>query len=111
MKLESLEEHSECPSEKLLVLLAGQWTLKILWVLSNYGPTRFGQLKRKINGVSAKVLTERLRKLEEEEIIYRDYKPTIPPQVTYGLADKGKDLAQVLMLIDKVAQKWQKVSY
>ena len=58
---------------------------------------------------SAKVLTEQLRKLEGEEIIYRDYKPTIPPQVTYGLANKGKDLAQVLSLIDKVAQKWQKV--
>lgn len=106
----SLEEHSECPSEKLLGLLAGQWTLKILWVLGNNGPTRFGKLKRKIDGISAKVLTERLRKLEEEAIIYRDYKPTIPPQVTYGLASKGKDLAEVLALIDKVAQKWQKAS-
>ena len=105
-----LEEHLECPSEKLLVLLAGQWTLKILWVLSNNGPTRFGKLRCKIDGISAKVLTERLRKLEGEEIIYRDYKATIPPQVTYGLADKGKDLTQVVMLIDKVAQKWQKVS-
>ena len=106
----SLEEHLECPSEKLLSLLAGQWTLKILWVLSNNGPSRFGELKRRVNGVSAKVLTERLRKLEGEEIIYRDYKPTIPPQVTYSLANKGKDLAQVLSLIDKVAQKWQEVS-
>ena len=106
----SLEEHLECPSEKLLILLAGPWTLKILWVLSNNGPTRFGKLRRKIDGISAKVLTERLRKLEQEEIIYRDYKPTIPPQVTYGLADKGKDLTQVLKLIDKIAQKWQKVS-
>ncbi len=106
----SLKEHSECPSEKLLSLLAGQWTLKILWVLSNNGPTRFGELRRKIVGISAKVLTERLRKLEEEDIIYRNYKPTIPPQVTYGLAEQGKDLAQVLALIDKVAQKWQKVS-
>lgn len=49
----SLEEHSECPSEKLLGLLAGQWTLKILWVLGNNGPTRFGKLKRKIDGISA----------------------------------------------------------
>ena len=40
----------------------------------------------------------------KKRLSYRDYKPTIPPQVTYGLADKGKDLAQVLMLIDKVAQ-------
>jgi len=100
----------ECPSEQLLNLLAGPWTLSILWLLSNNGPTRFGELRRKINGISAKVLTERLRRLEEEDIIYRDYKPTIPPQVTYGLAERGEDLAQVLALIDKIAQKWQKVS-
>jgi DNA-binding HxlR family transcriptional regulator len=104
------EEHMECPSGQLLNLLAGPWTLSILWQLSNNGPTRFGDLKRKIDGISAKVLTERLRMLEEEDIIYRDYKPTIPPQVTYGLAERGEDLAQVLALIDKIAQKWQKVS-
>lgn len=75
-----------------------------------YGPTRFGELKRRIDRISAKVLTERLSMLEEEDIIYRDYKPTIPPQVTYGLAERGEDLAQVLALIDKIAQKWQKVS-
>ncbi|MBD2020789.1 helix-turn-helix transcriptional regulator [Leptolyngbya sp. FACHB-36] len=103
-------EHMECPSGQLLNLLAGPWTLSILWLLSNNGPTRFGELRRKVDGISAKVLTERLRMLEEEDIIYRDYKPTIPPQVTYGLAERGEDLAQVLALIDKIAQKWQKVS-
>lgn len=103
------EEHVECPSGQLLKLLAGPWTLSILWLLSNHGPTRFGELRRKIDGISAKVLTERLRMLEEEDIIYRDYKPTIPPQVTYGLSERGEDLAQVLALIDKIAQKWQKV--
>jgi DNA-binding HxlR family transcriptional regulator len=102
------EEHERCPSAQLLTLLSGPWTLSILWLLSNNGPTRFGELRRKVDGISAKVLTERLRMLEEEDIVYRDYKPTIPPQVTYGLAEQGKDLAQVLALIDKIAQKWQK---
>lgn len=102
--------HQYCPSEQILKLLSGPWTLTILWLLSNYGPIRFGELKRKTDGISAKVLTERLRMLEKEKIIYRDYKPTIPPQVTYGLAEKGNDLTQVLQLIDTVAQKWKKVS-
>jgi DNA-binding HxlR family transcriptional regulator len=106
----SPEEHKGCPSEQLLNLLAGPWTLNILWLLSNNGPTRFGELRRKIDGISAKVLTERLRMLEEADIIYRDYKPTIPPQVTYGLTERGRDLAQVLALLDEIAQKWQKVS-
>lgn len=106
----SSEAYPHCPSEQILKLLSGPWTLTILWLLSNHGPTRFGELRRQTNGISAKVLTERLRMLEAEDIIYRDYKPTIPPQVTYGLAARGKDLAQVLSLIDKVAKKWQKVS-
>lgn len=106
----SQAEQMECPSAQLLNLLAGPWTLSILWLLSNHGPTRFGELRRKIDGISAKVLTERLRMLEEEEIVYRDYKPTIPPQVTYGLAQRGEDLAKVFALIDKIAQKWQKVA-
>lgn len=103
------EEHQGCPSGQLLSLLSGPWTLNIIWLLNDNGPTRFGELKRKTSGISAKVLTERLRMLEEEDIIYRDYKPTIPPQVTYGLAERGKDLAQVLALLDEIAQKWQKV--
>lgn len=106
----SVETHSHCPSEQILKLLSGPWTLTILWLLSNHGPARFGELRRKTKGISAKVLTERLRMLEAEDIVYRDYKPTIPPQVTYGLAARGQDLAQVLSLIDKVAKKWQKVS-
>ena len=52
-----------CPMDSLLRLLMGPWTTYILWVLRSNGPTRFGELKRKVPGVSAKVLTERLRML------------------------------------------------
>ena len=60
-----------CPMDAILRLLMGQWTTYILWVLRNDGPTRFGELKRKVSGISAKVLTERLRLLEHAEIIER----------------------------------------
>ena len=58
-----------CPMDAILRLLMGPWTTYILWVLRNDGPTRFGELKRKVSGISAKVLTERLRLLEHAEII------------------------------------------
>jgi len=96
-----------CPLGPLLTLLTGSWTLHILWILGKHGPTRFGALKRQIDGISSKILTERLRMLEEAEVIYRTYKPTIPPQVTYGLAEKGKDLIVVLDQLNLIAQKWQ----
>ncbi len=72
------------PTHELLQLLTRPWTMHILWVLSTSGPTRFGALRRQIDGISSRLLTERLRDLEEKGFIYRHYEPTIPPAVTYG---------------------------
>lgn len=87
-------------------LLAGPWTFYILWILRSNGPTRFGALKRQIQGISSKVLTERLRMLEEADVIYRIYKPMIPPQVTYGLTERAEDLIVVLDQLSAIAQNW-----
>jgi DNA-binding HxlR family transcriptional regulator len=95
-----------CPMDRLLRLLMGQWTSYILWMLCSNGPMRFGELKRGIPGVSSKVLTERLRLLEEARIIYRDHVPTIPPQVTYGLSERGKELVTALDELFKIANRW-----
>lgn len=95
-----------CPMDAILRLLMGPWTTYILWVLRNDGPTRFGELKRKVKGISAKVLTERLRLLEHAEIIERHYQPTIPPQVTYRLARRGQELDPVLNGLDDIARRW-----
>src|SRR5471032_3183143 len=98
---------STCPMDRLLRLLTGPWTTYILWVLRSNGPTRFGELKRRVPGVSAKMLTERLRMLEEARVVYRHYEPTIPPQVTYGLAKRGEELREVLDKLGEVALRWQ----
>ena len=100
------KEPVSCPLGALLNLLSGPWTFYILWILRNNGPTRFGALKRQLQGVSSKVLTDRLRVLEEAEIIYREYKPTIPPEVTYGLTARGEDLIVVLDQLAAIAHKW-----
>lgn len=95
-----------CPLDHLLRLLGAQWTPHLLWALSHEGPTRFGALRRRLEGISAKVLTERLRALEEDGIVYREHVPTIPPQVTYGLTARGRELADVLGGLDRVAARW-----
>jgi len=87
-------------------ILSGPWTMYLLWVLSTNGPTRFGVLKRRIEGISTKVLTERLRKLEQEGILYRHYEPTVPPQVTYGLTARGQELVGVLDQLNDLALRW-----
>lgn len=100
------EQNISCPLGSLLNVLSGPWTFYILWILRNNGAMRFGALKRQLQGISAKVLTERLRMLEEAEIIYREYKPTIPPEVTYGLTQRGQDLIVVLDQLAAIAHKW-----
>ena len=101
-----LSGRNPCAVGALLKVLEGPWTTYILWILSSQGPQRFGQLRRAIGGISAKVLTERLRLLEAEGIVHRDYRPTIPPEVTYSLTERGRELAHVLDALDTVARRW-----
>jgi len=93
--------------DSLLRLLMGPWTTYILWVLRNNGPTRFGELKRRVPGISAKMLTERLRMLEEANVVFRDCQPTVPPQVTYGLTPRGHELREVLDSLSELALRWR----
>jgi DNA-binding HxlR family transcriptional regulator len=98
---------SPCAIGGLLELLTRPWTLHILWSLSTNGPMRFGVLRKNVAGISSRVLTERLRMLEEKGFVYRHYQPTIPPAVTYGITDRMKDIEKVLAQLEGLARKWQ----
>ncbi|MBE0429524.1 MAG: helix-turn-helix transcriptional regulator [Thermoleophilia bacterium] len=91
---------------ELLEVLARPWTLHILCVLNEDGPVRFGVLRRKIDGISSRVLTERLRSLEAKGFVFRHYKPTVPPAVTYGLTERVQDLKQVMTDLERLAKTW-----
>ena len=80
--------------------------MQILWVLGNDGPTRFGALRRKVEGISARVLAERLKHLEERGFVFRHYEPTIPPAVTYGLTNRMAEMDPVLRQMAALGQKW-----
>jgi len=97
---------SPCAISGLLELLTRPWTMHILWSLSTNGPMRFGVLRKNVEGISARVLTERLRTLEESGFVFRHYEPTIPPAVTYGITDRMKDIEKVLSQLEIVARKW-----
>ena len=88
-------------------VLARPWTMHILWILSTTGPTRFGALRRQVEGISSRVLTQRLRELEGKGIVYREYEPTIPPAVTYGITKRMKDIGQILDELNRLAESWQ----
>jgi DNA-binding HxlR family transcriptional regulator len=96
----------QCPMDGLLRMLMGPWTTYILWLIRSNGPQRFGQLRKQMPAISAKMLTERLRMLEEVGILHREQEESIPPKVTYSMTERGHDLNKVLDDLAKLAQKW-----
>jgi DNA-binding HxlR family transcriptional regulator len=93
-----------CPLDATLQFLGNRWVPKILWYLCE-GPMRFGELKRALDGVSSKVLTERLRTMEEEGVVIRTVLPTSPPQVEYALTRLGLEFRPVFEVMVTVGAK------
>jgi len=85
-------------------VLAGAWTAHVIWYLRE-GERCFTELQLDIGKVSAKVLTNCLRKLEFEGIIARSSKPTSPPTVWYELTPVGQELCAALVNVITVAQR------
>jgi DNA-binding HxlR family transcriptional regulator len=87
-----------------MALLGGAWTTNVIWALSG-GPRRFGELCRDIPGISPKMLTARLRELEEKCAVTRTVAPSSPPSVEYTLSELGKELIPVIDTIVRVGSR------
>ncbi|WP_202232537.1 winged helix-turn-helix transcriptional regulator [Actinacidiphila reveromycinica] len=82
----------DCPSRTVVSVLANKWALYILGVLGrNDRPLRFTVLRRHIEGVTQKSLTQALRNLERDGLVRRTVYPTVPPRVEYSLTDLGRE--------------------
>ncbi len=104
---EPRKESVSCPMDFILRMLMGPWTTYFLYNLKTHGPQRFGELKRRVSGVSAKMLTERLRTLEGAGLVRRDYEATIPPKVTYSLTKRGHELDDVMGRLAEIGMRWE----
>lgn len=83
-----------CPSRQVLDMLADKWALLTICALAD-GPMRFGELRRRLDGISQKVLTQTLRTLERDGFVHRKVYPTAPPKVEYSLAELGHSVRGV----------------
>jgi len=89
---------ADCPCRELLDVIANKWAALAIGALSD-GPVRFGALQRRLQGVSPKVLTATLRRLEEFGLVDRTVIPAVPLHVEYSLTEAGQSaLAPVLAL-------------
>jgi DNA-binding HxlR family transcriptional regulator len=93
---------------KLLATITRRWTLHVLWILISEGPTHFGALRRKVHGVSARVLTVRLRALEAEGLVYRELTEACPPEAVYSLTKMAAEIGALLEELHHAAIRWEK---
>jgi DNA-binding HxlR family transcriptional regulator len=86
---------AQCPCRGVLDLLADKWSALVIGALSE-GPQRFGMLKARLQGISPKVLTATLRRLEDRALLVRTVFAEVPARVEYSLTDLGVDAEKPL---------------
>ncbi|WP_143336595.1 winged helix-turn-helix transcriptional regulator [Corynebacterium pacaense] len=87
-----------CPCRGMLDLLANKWSTLAIGTLES-GPRRFGEIKRNLEGVSPKVLSQTLKRLEEAGLLTRTVYAEVPPRVDYELTALGHSAAAPLKLL------------
>ncbi|MDT2044938.1 winged helix-turn-helix transcriptional regulator [Priestia flexa] len=104
-----MEEQKELQPkvEKSFELIGKKWTGLIIYVLMS-GPKRFSELNEAIPALSRRLLTERVKELEEHDIVLRTVIPDRPIRTEYTLTQKGKELGQILGPITQWAESWIK---
>lgn len=80
-----------CPTRLVLDLIADKWTTLVIYLLS-HGTRRYGELQREVGGISQKMLTQTLRRLEEDGLVRRVVYPEVPPRTEYSLTELGETL-------------------
>jgi DNA-binding HxlR family transcriptional regulator len=93
-----------CPLNECLKLLSGAWTGHVIWYLRE-GPRCYTELKHDLAGVSAKVLSHRLRCMEKDGIVSRSKRLTSPPTVWYELTEPGRELLEAVERVVSVGQR------
>lgn len=102
----ALAGHEHCPVRHVLDRLGDAWSFLLVIHLGE-GPQRFNALKRKIDGISQRMLTLTLRKLERDGLVSRTVHPTTPPQVEYALTKLGRSLSGPINTLTTWAAKHQ----
>lgn len=98
--------YTECPVEYTASILSNKWKCLILRDLLT-GTKRFNELNKSIVGISAKVLTENLRELENDGIVNRKTYAVVPPKVEYSLSQKGEELKPIIDLMKDFGNKYK----
>lgn len=95
--MKEFEEPYGCSVEATLSVIGGRWKPVIIFKLLESDVLRFGELKKTINGITQRMLTNQLRELESDKIIARKVYAEVPPKVEYSLTKYGKTLEPIML--------------
>ena len=101
------DEMPACPVATTVQLIGSKWKLLILRNLLKR-PWRFNELRRDLDGISQKVLTDSLRSMEEDGIITRTVYPEVPPRVEYALSDLGESMRPIIQAMEQWGTEYKK---
>lgn len=85
----------DCGLGPAFAVVGGKWKAAILWEIAQ-APLRFGELRRRVDGITEKMLIQQLRELERDRLITRTAFPEVPPRVEYALTEWGDSLNRAL---------------
>ncbi|GGW15660.1 hypothetical protein GCM10018980_52360 [Streptomyces capoamus] len=94
------QDPNVCGVTAAIAVIDGKWKTSLLWLLES-GPRRPGELRRRLPGLTEKVLTQALREMAEDGVVHREVHDVLPPKTEYSLTAFGRDLAAAL---DPVAE-------
>ncbi|WP_423924314.1 winged helix-turn-helix transcriptional regulator [Frigoribacterium sp. 2-23] len=89
----------DCPTRRVLDRIGDRWTVLIVGTLS-HGPRRFSEIRRHVEGISQKMLTQTLRGLERDGLVTRTVFAEVPPRVEYALTEAGRTLCAPLKALE-----------
>src|SRR6185295_12579108 len=91
-------EHTpaNCRAREMIVRVADKWSMYVIHVLASAGPLRFNEIRRRVDGVSQRMLTVTLRGLERDGLVQRSMYPEVPPRVEYALTPLGGTLRDIV---------------
>lgn len=100
------EQLARCESmSKLQSVISGKWKILIIWYISVYRIQRFGELQRRLDGITQSTLTKQLRELESDGFISRKIYPQVPPRTEYSLTETGESFVPILLEMQKWSEK------
>ena len=110
MVVKSIKERANrsdihCPVAYTLSVIGGKWHLPIIWSLHQKGVMRYNELRRELDGITAIMLTQSLKDLEQLGLVARTQYNEVPPRVEYSLTEEGQSLFPALAELAKWGRK------